>query len=206
MSANKYCKEQKIKECIARRVFCICSRILDNEFFADVPREETHKLGAIADIIKLKKSEYLFLSGSKLEHCYFLLDGQIKLCKEDRDSNKKFILRLIEVSDSIALEYLYQQSKCVHYEAEAMSDSVLLSLDAESFKKIISRNPTLMLNFIEVLSKQVTELESARLALVFDSVKQRLKNYRNQGKTLKISKGDLASLLGTIPETLSRNL
>ena len=78
---------------------------------------------------------------------------------------------------------------------------------------LISNNPSLALNMLAVLSMRLRQFTVQVENLSLKEVPGRLASYllyvaNEQGKkdviTLTISKGQLASLLGTIPETLSR--
>ena len=74
-------------------------------------------------------------------------------------------------------------------------------------------NPSIALNMLAVLSMRLRRFASQIESLSLKEVPVRLANYliylskeqgNNEAVELDISKGQLASLLGTIPETLSR--
>ncbi|MBW2616691.1 MAG: Crp/Fnr family transcriptional regulator, partial [Deltaproteobacteria bacterium] len=82
-----------------------------------------------------------------------------------------------------------------------------------AFVDLITRIPSLAMNMLAVLSKRLREFTVQVENLSLKEVPGRLAGYLiyladEQGKddtiTLSISKGQIASLLGTIPETLSR--
>jgi CRP/FNR family transcriptional regulator len=99
--------------------------------------------------------------------------------------------------------------------AEALSKSRLLFFPKTSFVDLITRNPSLSLNMMAVLSMRLRQFAAQIEDLSLKEVPGRLAAYllylsdeqeSNEGISLSISKGQLASLLGTIPETLSRVL
>ena len=91
--------------------------------------------------------------------------------------------------------------------------SCLLFFPKAAFVDLISKNPSLALNMLAVLSMRLRQFTVQVENLSLKEVPGRLAAYllllsREQkdrnAVTLNISKGQLASLLGTIPETLSR--
>ena len=94
-------------------------------------------------------------------------------------------------------------------------ETKVLLFPRQAFVDLISKNPSLALNMLAFLSRRLRKLASLVEDLSLKEVPGRLAAYllylsdRNKGATtleLDISKNQLASLLGTIPETLSRIL
>jgi CRP-like cAMP-binding protein len=99
--------------------------------------------------------------------------------------------------------------------AEAMEESRILFFPKESFVDLVRRNPSLALNMLGILSKRLRRFTALIDDLSLKEVPGRLAAYllylSTQEKEaeeleLSITKAQLASLLGTIPETLSRIL
>jgi CRP/FNR family transcriptional regulator len=97
--------------------------------------------------------------------------------------------------------------------AQAISNSRLLFFPKNEFVGLISTNPSLSLNMLAELSIRLHHFAVQIASLSLKEVPGRLASYliyladeqnRDDSVTLKISKGQLASLLGTVPETLSR--
>ena len=91
----------------------------------------------------------------------------------------------------------------------------MLLFPRQAFVDLISKNPSLALNMLAFLSRRLRKLASLVEDLSLKEVPGRLAAYLlylsdcNTGADileLDISKNQLASLLGTIPETLSRIL
>jgi CRP/FNR family transcriptional regulator len=99
--------------------------------------------------------------------------------------------------------------------AETLLKSHLLYFPRLAFVDLISKNPSLCLNMLAVLSRRLRQFTVQVENLSLKEVPGRLAAYllylageqEAAGMvSLPISKGQLASLLGTIPETLSRIL
>ena len=97
--------------------------------------------------------------------------------------------------------------------AEALVKSTVLFFPRDRFVQLVIKTPSIALNMLAVLSMRLRRFASQIESLSLKEVPERLAGYllyllEEQGKEdsvdLEISKGQLASLLGTIPETLSR--
>jgi CRP-like cAMP-binding protein len=104
---------------------------------------------------------------------------------------------------------LFADGKYPAYSA-AREDSELVSIDRNRFLKLIETKPQIALNMIALLSEHLKNFARKIEQLSLMGVVSRLAEYiarESSGKsefTLDISKADLASILGTVPETLSR--
>jgi len=99
--------------------------------------------------------------------------------------------------------------------AEALEKGRIFFFPREDFSGLIKKNPDLALNLLAVLSKRLRRFTSLIEDLSLKEVPGRLAAYllslseSREGAMdleLEFSKGQLASILGTIPETLSRIL
>ena len=97
--------------------------------------------------------------------------------------------------------------------AQALEKSRLLFFPRKDFVQLIASHPSLALNMLAVLSMRLRQFTVQVENLSLKEVPARLASYlvylsKEQAGAavvdLPISKGQLASLLGTIPETLSR--
>ena len=109
----------------------------------------------------------------------------------------------------IAEAALFSGGKYPAY-AEAQTDLKLVSIEKHQFLNLIESKPKMAINMIALLSQRLKNFAHKIEQLSLMGVVPRLAEYivQNSGDkqhfTLEISKGDLASFLGTVPETLSR--
>ncbi len=206
------CRKTDIEKCLARRVLCICNVILNHPLFHNIPREKTRLLSSISDVIKIRTGEHVFFRGAVIESIYFVLEGRTKTYAEDFDSSKMLIHKIQEVGDVLAIEALFTDLKYFPYSAQALEDSTILLLDRTKLEKYIQASPEVLLNLLRYLANQVIDLNERVQDLVLDDVSERLLKYLKLQASLegshkvelRISKTDLASILGTISSTLSR--
>ncbi len=207
---RKLCSNLAIEQCLARRVLCICNVILRHPLFDQIPRAETHKLSAIADVIKLQKGESLFFRAAPIENIYFILKGSVKLFISDCNSTKVFIDQIAQEGDGIMLESLFSDLECFTNSAEALESTTVLLLDRKKFRRIILASPVIMQNLLAFISERLLDVTERLQDQVLMDVSERLgkfivaQNCESNNQRTKLSKTDLAYLLGTIPATLSR--
>ena len=174
----------------------------------------------VADIVVRRpfaKGESLFNEGDKAEGFYLLASGALKLCKVSPDGREK-VLHMVHPVETFAEAAFFGDG---NYPAEArgVEKGEVLFFPRGAFMGLLERNPRFSLNLIASLSlllrrfaRQIEELSFAdapsRLASYLLDLAAR-KSTSFQGRTyleLDMRKGELASRLGTVSETLSRTL
>lgn len=158
-----------------------------------------------------KKNEIIFIEGDPALGFYVVAEGKVKVYKLAPDGKEK-ILHIYGPGNPFGEVPLFSGGR---YPANAMAlaHSRFFYISRDAFITAIKTHPSLALNMLGELSKRLREFTVQIENLALKEVPARLATYliylaREQGNdeqvTLTISKGQLASLLGTIPETLSR--
>jgi CRP/FNR family transcriptional regulator len=181
--------------------------------FRGLPEKQLTELARIITERKYEHGEVLFSEGDEASGFFVLLSGRIKIFKLSPDG-KEQILHFIEPREPFAEVAMFAGS---HYpaHAEALKESRAIFRPRGAFEKLIKRDPDLAMNMLAILSQRLKYFSRLVEDLSLKEVPQRLAAYllylggtgnNNAPVDLSISKGQLASLLGTIPETLSRIL
>jgi CRP/FNR family transcriptional regulator len=156
--------------------------------------------------------EMLFNAGDPADGLYYVRSGEVRIYKMDEQGREVEIVRL-EPGDFFGDAVLF-----VHREfpvfAEAVQDSEVFFLEKGHLLRSLEEVPGLARDFITLLARKCVTLNRRIEALGLQTVRQRLIRYlltRCQGRDaciveLDMKKAELARLLGTISETLSRNL
>ncbi len=185
--------------------------------FSGLNEEHLADVAAIAAKKTFAKGESLFTEGEKAGGFYLLASGSIKLCKISPDGKEK-VLHFVHPNETFA-EAAFFGDGAYPAEAKALDKGEALFFPKEAFMGLLERNPRFSLNLIVSLSlllrrfaRQIEELSfaevPARLAAYLLELADR-KSTSYQGKTyldLEMKKGELASHIGTVSETLSRTL
>lgn len=159
------------------------------------------------------KGKTIFLEGDDCNGFYIVADGKVKIYKVSFEG-KEHILHIYGPGNPFGEVPVFAGRK-FPANAQTLLKSHLLFFPRKAFVDLISQNPSLSLNMLAVLSIRLRQFTIQIENLSLKEVPGRLASYllylsKEQGRTdvvtLNISKGQLASLLGTIPETLSRIL
>lgn len=185
--------------------------------FSGLEEENLVEVAAIATKRTFSRGETLFSEGEKANGFYLLASGSIKLCKISPDGKEK-VLHFVHPSETFA-EAAFFGDGAYPAEARALEKGEALFFPREAFIGLLERNPRFSLNLIVSLSlllrrfaRQIEELSFAEVpsrlaAYLLELAAKKSTTY--QGKTyldLEMKKGELASHIGTVSETLSRTL
>ncbi|MBN2206437.1 MAG: Crp/Fnr family transcriptional regulator [Candidatus Aminicenantes bacterium] len=161
---------------------------------------------------KIAKGCFLFGSGEKAEGFYYLLAGEVRAFSMDEQGREVEVVRL-KAGDFLG-EAVALAGGVYPVHAQAVRDSRVLYFDRRRVLSGLSREPEAARFFVELLARKCLVLNQRIEALGLRTVRQRIVQYllgRCSGGgaclvELSGRKSELARRLGTIPETLSRNL
>lgn len=183
--------------------------------FSGLDEKNLAEVAAIAVKKTFAKGESLFSEGDAATGFFLLAAGSIKLCKVSPEGKEK-VLHFVHPGETFAEAAFFGDGK-YPAEARALEKGAALFLPREAFMGLLERNPRFSLNLIISLSlllrrfaRQIEELSFAEVparlaAYLIDKAARKSTSF--QGKTyldLDTKKGELASSLGTVSETLSR--
>ncbi|MEW6013891.1 MAG: Crp/Fnr family transcriptional regulator [Candidatus Zixiibacteriota bacterium] len=181
-------------------------------FCSGLDREELRALHDITAIRKVKKGEILFLEGDPAGGFYILLAGKVRVYKSSPEG-KEFTIHQINPGQLFAEAAIFRGGE---YPANcaALEDSLVAFFPKESFVQLIKESPQISLKIIGSMSSFLREFNRKVEELTLKEVPARIASYllreaERKGTRhllLDIPKAELAKHLGTISETLSRNL
>jgi CRP-like cAMP-binding protein len=185
--------------------------------FSGLDEENLAEVATIATKKSFARGEALFTEGEPASGFYLLAAGSVKLCKVSPDGKEK-VLHFVNPTETFAEAAFFGDGK-YPAEARALEKGEALFFPKESFMGLLERNPRFSLNLIVSLSLLLRRFARQIEELTFAEVPARLAGYlvdlagkkstTFQGTTyidLDMKKGELASRLGTVGETLSRAL
>jgi CRP-like cAMP-binding protein len=187
--------------------------ISNTSLFNGLPEEQLNVVRRIAVDRFCDKGKTIFLDGDPCDGFYIIADGRVKIYKLSFDG-KEHILHIYGPGNPFGEVPVFAGKK-FPANAQTLLKSHLLFFPRTAFVDLISRNPSLALNMLAILSMRLRQFTVQIENLSLKEVPGRLASYllylaEEQGRSdtvaLTISKGQLASLLGTVPETLSRIL
>ncbi|MDY6971850.1 MAG: Crp/Fnr family transcriptional regulator [Thermodesulfobacteriota bacterium] len=179
--------------------------------FNGLSEDQLREIEQISENQYFSKGETVFSEGDTGNGFYVVADGMVKIFKVSMEG-KEQILHIFGPGEPFG-EVPVFAGQSFPANAQAIARSHLLCFPRTAFVDLLSSNPSLSLNMLAVLSMRLRQFTVQVDNLSLKEVPARLAAYLiyladEQGKedfvTLNISKGQLAGLLGTIPETLSR--
>jgi CRP/FNR family transcriptional regulator len=174
---------------------------------------EIDLLSASAAVKKVQKGEHIFSEGVDATAFFIVISGKVKIYKLSPDG-KEHTLHIHGPGDLVAEAAIFDSMR---YPASCMAieDSQLVRISREGFLALIKNHPDLALKMMSGYSKRLRQFVTKIEELSLKDIKSRLAGYLLENSSEKsgvvtcrlvYSKKELASFLGTIPETLSRAL
>lgn len=183
-------------------------------------------LVALSNELTIKKGEIIFQEGDSGEGFYIVAAGKIKIFKMSFEGKEQILH--IYGPGHIFGEVPVFQGESFPASAMALESSTILFLPRQAFVRQIGKSPALAMNMLADLSRRLREFTvqienlslkevPARLAAYILTLAQEEAEHSQKialpqkslppvSVSLPVSKVQLASLIGTTPETISRVL
>ncbi len=181
--------------------------------FESLSRKHLGELSMIVVDQIFKKGQEIFSEGDEGTGFYVVVTGRVKIYKVSWEGREQ-ILHIFGPGEPFGEVPVFTGQR-FPASAASIEQSRIFFFPKEAFVKLIRREPELALGMLAVLSMRLRRFANLVEDLSLKEVPGRLAAYllylsqKNQNSLdleLDISKTQLASLLGTIPETLSRIL
>jgi len=181
------------------------------DLFGGLSLQQLDEVAKIVTDREYKKGQLIFSEGDAGNGFYLVITGRVKVFKVSADG-KEQIMHIFGPGQPFAEVPVFEGTR-YPASAEAMDFSRLFFFPKKGFVDLIHRNPSLAMNMLASLSLRLKQFSNLIESLSLKEVPSRLaahllylsdKNGSMDEFELDIAKSQLASLLGTIPETLSR--
>ena len=179
--------------------------------FSGLPAEQLREIAAIGISKKYGKGVSIFFEGDPGIGFYMVASGKVKIFKMSLDGREQ-ILHIFGTGEPFGEVPVFHGSP-FPANAETLTEAELLFFPRTEFVQLVTANPSLALNMLAVLARRLRRFATQIENLSLKEVPGRLASYllylaeeqqRRDLVVLDIPKGQLASLLGTSSETLSR--
>ncbi|KKM12067.1 cyclic nucleotide-binding protein [Clostridiales bacterium PH28_bin88] len=185
--------------------------------FAALNFEELQKVNSLIQKKEYRKGTVLFMQGDPAGHLYIVRHGRVKLYEVSKDGRQQ-IVRILEHGDFFGELSLFKDER-QSLNAEALEDTGLCLLPREDFKNLIKQNPEMSLSIMQAMSERLAFAEKFIGDLALKSVEERIASWllvlaEKEGVcapqgirvSINLSRQEVANLLGTTQETVSRKL
>lgn len=183
--------------------------------------ETARGTSALSDLSKdrkvknIGKKEVIYHEGDELRSIYFINKGKVRTFKMNNDG-KEFVTGLHTAGDFLGYLSVLEAGRAAET-AETLEDCELALIPREDMLALMYKDRDVSMRFIKMLSHDVQEKEERLLDLAYSSVRQRVaqallrvRDRYGDGDVKKlgvrISREDLATVVGTATESLIRTL
>ena len=159
-------------------------------------------------------NEFVFHQGDEARNFHVLHSGILKLFRSTAEGRDQTVY-LVEEGDPFCLCSLYGAA-VLPVSALTMTACQVIAFSVESMEKQLRRSPQVLLNIVRVLNTRLTYSYQMIEDLALRSIHQRVASFllhaarvRDENAhrvTLSVSRQEVAKILGTTPETISRVL
>ncbi len=185
--------------------------------FAHLSNEALEKITSITLEKKYRKGTIIFMEGDPGEAIFFIKSGKVKISKTSSDG-RELILNIYGDGDVFAEVTIFND---VQYPAtaEVIEDAVIGMIMNKELEELVKRNADLALQIIKILNKRLymSQMKLKQMALSDTYVRTAqmiIKLAQEHGiekngvieLKLELSRQELANMIGTARETVSRAL
>lgn len=182
--------------------------------FADLSPEQQDQVAAFARPVHVSRGEIVYMAGSDLHRLLVVHRGRIAMRHLTADGREQ-VVRVLEEGHVVG-EAAFVTGEQPDHEAVATADSELCTLDHADLVELVRRHPRIAERMLQSVTERLVRAERMLAALATTEVGARLAAWLldqpsvdDAGRrmvVLPMAKKDIASFLGTTPETLSRRL
>ena len=158
------------------------------------------------------KGQTIYQAGEKSDGLYIVHKGRVKIYRLS-DNGKEQLVRILKPGDFTGELSLFNESVHDAY-AEALEPVELCVMGRDNFQQFLLKYPAIALKVLTEFSTRLAKTEKQAASIAMESTETRVAIYladlveeqKRSDVNLPMSRKDLASHLGTTPETVSRKL
>lgn len=180
--------------------------------FNHLTAEEMNEIVKETTSITYKRGEMIYRAAERSKGLYIVHKGRVKIYRLS-ETGKEQLVRILEPGDFTGELALFSETELDAY-AEAMKTTELCVMNRADFQQFLIKYPAIALKVLTEFSNRLQKTEKQAAHIAMETVETRLALYladlvEEQSVflvKLPMSQKDLASHLGTTPETISRTL
>lgn len=180
--------------------------------FSQLTADEQETIESIVHRRHYQAGEPIFDAGDPMDSLMIVASGQVKVFQL-ATNGKEQLLYLLTTGDFDGETALFSQTNHNSF-AQTLMPTQICSITRSEFQRLMQKYPTISLNLLNEFGKRITELEKRTTKATTTPVESRLADYlvetaaqyQSAEFKLPLKKKDLATYLGTTPETISRKL
>lgn len=182
--------------------------------FAGLTPEQQAEVAAFARPIQVPRGHIVYVAGSDLRRLLVVHHGRVAM-RHLSPEGREQVVRVLEEGDVVG-EAAFITGAQPDHEAVATADSQLCTFDHADLVELVRLHPGIAVRMLQAVTDRLVRAERMLAAFATSDVETRLAAWLldqpsvdDAGRrmlVLQMAKKDVASFLGTTPETLSRRL
>ncbi len=183
--------------------------------FQGLTHDQQVEVARFAHPTNLDSAEQIYSAGSEMSQLLVVHTGQVKISRTNAAGQEQLI-RVLGPGDFIG-EFAFLTGAKPDHAAEAVSNTQLCVFRHADLGRLAEKHPSIGLRMLQGVSRRLADTEARLASVISGSVGSRLADYLlslpgkhgPQGTVeveLPLAKKDIASLMSTTPESLSRQL
>ena len=178
--------------------------------FNHLERAEMAEIVKTTQSVTFKRGETLYNAGDQSSSLYIIHKGRVKIFRLS-ESGKEQILRILEPGDFTGELALFTDAVHDAY-AEAMIKTEVCMMNRVELHEFLLKYPPISMKILNEFANRLERTEMQATSFATENVDTRIALYlaelteesKSMDITLPMARKDLASYLGTTPETISR--
>ncbi|WP_226676971.1 Crp/Fnr family transcriptional regulator [Mesobacillus jeotgali] len=186
--------------------------------FRDLDDHELEKIVDISISREWKKNSHIFMQGDPLENVYFINEGKVKVYKSDANGREQ-IVAILKKGEMFPHVGFFRKGGYPGY-SEVLERASLVVVPISQFEKVLVDNPHLSIKVFKVLGEKIVDLQERLEAQILNNTYEQiikllirlgeLHGVKQEDGTILLkadfTNKDLANMIGTTRETVSRTL
>lgn len=183
--------------------------------FQGLTYEQQLEVASVARPTHVDRAQQVYSADGDVSQLMVVHTGRIKIARTSADGHEQ-IIRVLGPGDFIG-ESAFLTGIRPDHSASALEDAQLCVFNHADLGRLIEKHASIGLRMLQGVSRRLGEAEARLAAVISADVSSRLANYlltlparRSGGEQIEVvlplAKKDIASLLDTTPESLSRQL
>jgi CRP-like cAMP-binding protein len=185
--------------------------------FKDLSKEELKPFINISSCRTYNRRSIVFMQEDKLDRVFFIYSGKVKIYKTDL-SGREQIVSVLEAGDMFPHAGFFRKGS-FPANAEIIENAQLIVIPIAEFEKVLLHNPELCIKIFKVLGEKIVDLHNRLEEQILHNTYEQIimlliRLARSNGCahgdkwkiTTQFTNRELANMIGTTRETVSRNL
>lgn len=181
--------------------------------FNHLEEEQMDEIMAVTRSGSYKKGENIYSAGDQSDSLYIVSKGKIKIYRLS-ESGKEQLLRILNPGDFTGELALFSATTHEAF-ADAIEETNVCTIKRSEFQELLLKYPSISLKVLTEFSSRLEQSEKQVTRFATEKVETRIAIFlaecvNNEKESMEIvlpmNKKDMASYLGTTPETISRKL